>query len=54
MAFKTQDTGLAYQVQVLAAKPGSLGSIPGTHVIKGENGLWEVVSDLHTSAPSNK
>lgn len=34
-------------VKVLAAKSDDLSSIPRTHVVKGENQLLQVVSDLH-------
>lgn len=34
---------MVWQVKIRAVKPDSLGSIPGTHTIKGENWLYQVV-----------
>lgn len=34
------------QVKVLAAKPDTLSSFPGTHMVEGENRLPQVASNL--------
>lgn len=36
-------SGMTQQVQVTAAKPDSLSSIPGTHMVKGKNRLRQAV-----------
>lgn len=37
-AFKNEGSGkMAQWVKILAAKPDNLSSIPGTHVVEGEN-----------------
>lgn len=33
---------------MLAAKPGNLSSIPGTHLVEGQNQLQQLFSDLYT------
>lgn len=34
---------MAQQVRILASKPEDLNSVPGTHVVKGESWLLQVV-----------
>lgn len=34
---------MAQWAKALAAKPGSLSSVPGIHMVEGENGLLQTV-----------
>lgn len=34
---------MAQQVGVIATQPNDLGSVPGTHVVEGENQFWQAI-----------
>lgn len=44
---------MARQVNVLAAKVDDLGLIPGTHMLKRQNGLPKLSSDLYLCTHTN-
>ena len=43
---------MVQQIKASAAKPGDLGSIPGTELVKGENS-YRLSSDFHMSTPAH-